>query len=155
MDPAQHSKLVLDFKRSSFLDIQVKDSDGELKRNALIKRALDAAKPAVGGGVAEGDMAAQAAAARQRMIKSTIPAEESRAFWRKVRSLMPEANGKTGSMVVINATSDLLKTLADYIRKYKGDALNDLKKAKKDLEDLRKIEEIAEILDARVEAGNF
>ncbi len=154
MDPAQHSKLVLGLKRSSFLDIQAKDSEGELKRNALIKRALDAAKPAASGG-GGGDVAEQAAAARGKMKRSAIPATESREFLKKVRSLMPDANGKIGSMGAIKATSDLLKTLAGYIRKYKGDALNDLKKSKADLEDLRKIEDIAEILDARVESGNF
>ena len=153
LDPAQHSKLVLGLKRSSFLDIQAKDSEGELKRNALIKRALDAAKPAASGG--GGDVAEQAAAARGKMIKSTIPAEELRAFWKKVRSLMPDANGKIGSMGAIKATSDLLKTLAGYIRKYEGDALDDLKKSKADLKDLRKIEDIKDILDDRVESGDF
>ena len=153
LDPAQHSKLVSGLKTLQILDIQVKDSPADLRRNDLIKKALADAKPAASGG--GGDFAEQAAAARGKMIKSTIPAEELRAFWKKVRSLMPDANGKIGSMGAINATSDLLQTLAGYIRKYEGDALDDLKKSKADLKDLRKIEDIKDILDDRVESGDF
>jgi|GEM_PF-4687621 len=153
LDASQHSKLVADLKKSSILDVQTLDSPTDLRRKALIQKALDVVKPAVSGG--EGDMAAQAAAARQKMKKSAIPAEESREFWKIVRKLIPDAKGKISSMGTIRATEDLLKALADYIGKYKGDALNDLKKLKADLIDLRKIEGIKDILDGRVEALDF
>ncbi|RZI46819.1 hypothetical protein [Candidatus Finniella inopinata] len=109
-------------------------------------------------GIAPVNLGAAAAAARGNLKGTGVPIDESRNFSIKVGILVGKIKPlthKSQASTKQERVKELQEMLAEFINMHKVNALQDLVKTKKDLEDLRKIPEIAAILDNRVEDDDF